>query len=250
MSASASAPAPKQQIQIPVVSMDQVLAFVQQAVEQARSGALWTALDQVNQVVSQRTEISAGMLASEFFFGPRGSSSTVGRALLVLNGFSLASFAFHSADRVGTLRAATGLALKGEAEVLAHGLMLNLGAAGLAGLYAGLAGPENNVMSVLALGAAKGALAFVALSFAGGVADAKAVKPEHVKLLDLFRQQWRTGAVLVAYALLLAWRNRDRASGPRWAVEMEARLEDRIDTMALELSKDGFKPAAVAATDS
>jgi len=168
MSASASAPAPKQQIQIPVVSMDQVLAFVQQAVEQARSGALWTALDQVNQVVSQRTEISAGMLASEFFFGPRGSSSTVGRALLVLNGFSLASFAFHSADRVGTLRAATGLALKGEAEVLAHGLMLNLGAAGLAGLYAGLAGPENNVMSVLALGAAKGALAFVALSFAGG----------------------------------------------------------------------------------
>ena len=151
----------------------------------------------------------------------------MGKALLLLNGFSLASFALRGSDKAASLRAATGLVLKGESEILANTLMLNLGLAGVAGMYAGVTGPESNALSVAYLGAVKCILAYTLLNFAGGVSATQTIKPDALKLVELLRLHGRTGAVLLAYAVLLAWRNRGRAARPRWAEEMEG-LSSRV----------------------
>ena len=206
------------------------VALAQAGVAAVQSGALWDAAETVNTLASTRAELSLGLAVAEVGFASRGSSTVLAKALVALNGASMAVWAYRGLAKPAEWWSSNvGLALKGaDVEAAAALPLYSMLATGAGGVVAGLVGPEKHLLAVVSLAAQKLALAAFLVQLSTNAVTAKAA----AKAADLLRHQARTGFVLLAYALMVWWRGTGRAPAPRYISELETRLVERIDSLA------------------
>jgi len=179
-------------------------------------------------------EASIGLFALDYVFswgyraGIAESSSVFGKGLIALNGYNLLSLAWQ--DRAATVwKELAGLSLEGtDGEALGTLALNMLGATGLMGVLSGLTGPGNHVLATLSLALTKLGFAFFLVKRAT-IAQELNTKMDLSRALELGRYHARTGAVVLAYSLLLIWKGKAKSNTPTYITELEKRVLDRLD---------------------
>ena len=185
--------------------------------------------DKLHQLASNRTETSAVLLALDYLATRSGGTvdSGFGKLLVAITGYNLVSFSLQDKP-LQVLKASAGLVLEGrDAETVGNFTVGALGASGVLALATAWDGPSNHPLSVLMIGVLKFIFSFVLLN---RDADPKAKEPL-TNLLELGRYHARTGILLFVYSLLLFWRAKTRLSAPKYIVDLEKRINERLDQM-------------------
>ena len=208
----------------------------------------WKGLQEKFQTLATgRSESSALLLLLDYLATrKRKVDSVFGKLLIGLSGYNLLAFALQGKP-VDVWNKAIGLKLQGpDAEALGTFASGTLGATGALSLITAWTGPSNHRLSVLGTGLIKLMFGFVLINKATSGADGKAEAANQI--LSLGRYHARTGALLLAYFVMLVWRARSRLNAPKYIADLEKRMTEKLDQLVTVVKDQKTRLDAIAPT--